>query len=619
MRVNNPPSLPLVIYDADCDFCRFWIARWRHATSEHVDYISSQEVGERYPEIPHEHFQNAVQLVNPDGEVFCGAEAVFRAFAHSRRRRWALGLYRRLPGFASITEAVYRFIAGHRGFFSTVTRWCWGRHPARPTFFLTRWLFLRLLGVIYLVAFLSLWTQIDGLIGNDGILPAERYLNAIRDQVGLGRYLAFPTLCWLNDSDAFLHILCGGGVFLSLLLIVGVAPVLALIGMWVFYLSLVTVGQSFLSFQWDALLLETGFLAIFFAPLQILPRISREAAPSSVALWLFRWLLFRLMFASGVVKLMSGDATWSNLTALNFHYETQPLPTVLGWYAHHLPEWFQKVSVAGMFGIEIVVPFLIFAPRRPRFLGAIVLVALQLLIAATGNYCFFNLLTIALCILLLDDAILQRCLPTRIAKRLTLSSGLILTQRWKRPFIGVLAVFILLVSGIRMAGTFLWHEGFPPVAQDVLKWVAPFRVVNSYGLFTVMTTSRPEIGVEGSDDGRTWKEYKFKWKPDELNHAPRWVAPHQPRLDWQMWFAALRGNCQNAPWFVNFAIRLLQGSSDVIGLLEKNPFPEAPPRYVRAVLYDYRFTDVETKRENGTWWKRVRKGLYCRPIALRSN
>lgn len=619
MRVNNPPSLPLVIYDADCDFCRFWIARWRNTTGERVDYISSQEVGERYPEIPHEHYQNAVQLVNPDGEVFCGAEAVFRAFSYSGRRRWALGLYRRLPGFAPITEWFYGFIARHRRFFSAVTRWCWGKQPARPTFFLTRWLFLRLLGVIYLVAFLSLWTQIDGLIGSGGILPAERYLNAVRDQVGLERYLTFPTLCWLGDTNAFLHFLCGGGVFLSLLLIIGVTPTIALIGLWVFYLSLATVGQSFLSFQWDALLLETGFLAIFFAPLRILPSFSREAAPSSVVLWLLRWLLFRLMFASGVVKLMSGDPTWSSLTALNFHYETQPLPTSLGWYAHHLPEWFQKFSVAGMFGIEIVVPFLIFAPRRPRFLGAIVLAALQLLIAVTGNYCFFNLLTIALCILLLDDAMLRRCLPTRIAMELALPSTIDVAKKWKRLAIGALAAFILLLSGIRMTGTFFWRDGFPPVAQGVLKWVAPFRVVNSYGLFTVMTTSRPEIGVEGSGDGRTWKEYKFKWKPDELNQAPRWVAPHQPRLDWQMWFAALRGNCQNVPWFVNFAIRLLQGSPDVIELLEKNPFPETPPRYVRAVLYDYRFTDLRTKRKDGLWWSRERRGLYCRPIELRAN
>ena len=608
-----------MIYDADCDFCRFWIARWQQATTEHVDYISSREVAEQFPEIPHEHYQRAVQLVNPDGEVFCGAEAVFRAFAHNSRRRWVLGLYQRLTGFAPVTEAVYRFIAGHRKFFSALTRWGWGRQPARPTFFLTRWLFLRLIGVIYLIAFLSLWLQIDGLIGSDGILPADQYLNAVREQVGLERYVTFPTLSWLNDSDAFLHLLCSGGVFLSLMLIIGVAPVVALIGLWVFYLSLVTVGQSFLSFQWDALLLETGFLAIFFAPLRILPRITREAAPYSVVLWLLRWLLFRLMFASGVVKLMSGDPTWSNLTALNFHYETQPLPTVLGWYAHHLPEWFQKTSVAGMFGIEIVVPFLIFAPRRPRIFGAIALVALQLLIAATGNYCFFNLLTIALCILLLDDAILQRCLPSRIAKTLTLSSPRILDLRRKRLLVGVLAALILVVSGIKMTGTFLWREGFPPVAQDVLKWAAPFRIVNSYGLFTVMTTSRPEIGVEGSDDGRTWKAYKFKWKPDKLNQAPRWVAPHQPRLDWQMWFAALRGNCQNAPWFVNFAIRLLQGSPDVIELLETNPFSEAPPRYVRAVLYDYRFTDLRTKREEGLWWKRERKGLYCRPIALRAN
>ena len=417
MRVKNPPVRPLVIYDADCDFCRFWIARWRHVTAERVDYVSSQEIAGDYPEIPREDYQRAVLLVNADGKVFCGAEAVFPRIRAQRAPMLgivvSINIYQ---AFAPITEAVYSYVAGHRRFFSTLTRWCWGRQPIRPTSFLTRWLFLRILGVIYFIAFLSLWTQIDGLIGSGGILPAERYLSAVREQVGLERYLAFPTLCWLNNSDAFLHFLCGGGVFLSALLIIGVAPIIALVGLWVFYLSLVSVGQSFLSFQWDALLLETGFLAIFFAPLQILPRISREKPPSSVVLWLFRWLLFRLMFASGVVKLMSGDPTWSNLTALNFHYETQPLPTVLGWYVHHLPEWFQKASVAGMFGIEIVVPFLIFAPRRLRVLGAIALVALQLIIAATGNYCFFNLLTMALCILLLDDAILRRCFPTRICE-----------------------------------------------------------------------------------------------------------------------------------------------------------------------------------------------------------
>ena len=281
----------------------------------------------------------------------------------------------------------------------------------RPTFFLTRWLFLRLLGVIYLIAFLSLWTQINGLIGSDGILPAERYLSAVREQVGLERYLAFPTLCWLNDSDAFLHLLCGGGVFLSLLLIIGVAPVLALTGLWLFYLSLVSVGQSFLSFQWDALLLETGFLAIFFRPASDSAKNLTGTCSIVRRVVVARWLLFRLMFASGVVKLMSGDPTWGNLTALNFHYETQPLPTVLGWYAHHLPEWFPKAAVAGMFGVEIVVPFLIFAPRRLRFLGAIALVALQLLIAATGNYCFFNLLTVALCVLLFDDVMFAPLSP----------------------------------------------------------------------------------------------------------------------------------------------------------------------------------------------------------------
>ena len=228
-------------------------------------------------------------------------------------------------------------------------------------------------------------------------MPAEQYLEAVRAQIGTEGYYLVPTLFWLNASDVCLNLLCAGGVLLSFVLIAGFVPPFALIGLWAFYLSLVSVGQVFLSFQWDVLLLEAGFLAIFFAPLQLRERFTRASQPSAAFLWLFRWLLFRLMFASGFVKLAS-DEVWRNLTALNFHYETQPLPTWFGWYAHQLPEAFQKVSVIGMFAAELVVPFLIFAPRRLRTLGCIGLVGLQVLIILTGNYCFFNLLTIALCL-----------------------------------------------------------------------------------------------------------------------------------------------------------------------------------------------------------------------------
>lgn len=615
MRTNT--DIPLLVYDGDCKFCRYWVAQWRHLTGNLVGYAPSCQVANQFPEISPEQFETAVLFVEPSGEVYSGAEAVFRTLAYAPRMGWPLWMYCRIPGFSSSAEWVYRFIAERRGIFSALTRWMWGEHEGRPEYFATRWLFLRLLGAVYLIAFVSLWTQIDGLVGSNGILPAQEYLEAVRTQTGHDRYRIIPTLYWLNPSDGFLHLLCGCGTLLSVLLIFGFAPIYALIGLWAFYLSLAAIGQDFLSFQWDVLLLETGFLAIFFAPSGILPKSSRKSPPSLTVLWLLRWLLFRLMFASGVVKLVSADETWRNLTALNYHYETQPLPTWISWYAHQLPDWFQSLSVVGMFVIELGVPFLIFAPRRLRCVACAAFLALQLLIIATGNYCFFNLLTIALCILLLDDTFFQGFPLKRLFSRFNAPKAVTRYSRYRSVWVAALTVVVLLVSGIRMARMFQRESGLPQPARHVLNWASPFRTINSYGLFAVMTTSRPEIVVEGSNDRQTWVEYSFKWKPVDLTGRPRWAAPHQPRLDWQMWFAAL-GSYRTNRWFVEFMERLLRGSPEVLGLLEENPFPETPPRYIRAVLYDYKFTDFDTKQAEGAWWRRERKGLYLPVVSLRA-
>src|SRR5438552_1239167 len=285
----------------------------------------------------------------------------------------------------------------------------------RSSCFLSRWLFLRLIGIIYLIAFVSLWSQIDGLVGHNGILPVADHFSARGGPLGPERYWWLPTLCWFNASDEFLHFQCAAGVVFSLLLIVGLAPILGLACLWALYLSLSTICGDFLGFQWDTLLLETGCLAIFLAPRQWLPKFSLEPPPSVTVLWLCRWLLFRLMFMSGAVKLLSTDASWWKLTALTVHYETQPLPTWIGWYAHQLPVWFQKISVAIMFGIDLAPPFLILCGRRPRQVACGAFILLMLLISLTGNYCFFNLLTVALCVLLLDDAFLLRLCPVSVA------------------------------------------------------------------------------------------------------------------------------------------------------------------------------------------------------------
>lgn len=489
--------------------------------------------------------------------------------------------------------------------------------PDEPaSYLLSRWVFLRLIGAIYLVAIVSWWVQMDGLIGRDGILPAEQFLSTLAERSDAARYWQVPTLCWLDPSDAFRHWLCGVGVALSVLVIVGVAAGPCLLALWAIYLSLCAVGGVFLQYQWDILLLEAGFLAAFFAPWRLLPCLSRERAPSMILLWLLRWLLFRLMFLSGVVKLASGDATWRALSALTYHYETQPLPTWIGWYAHQLPAWWHTVSTAIMFAVELAVPFLIFTGRLGRNVAAASFAALMLLIALTGNYCFFNLLTIALCVPLVDDDFWERFVPRAFITRVRWAATQQRAPRG-RPWVhGALATVVLALSLSSMAAQLLGFDTLPRPAQLALQWASPFRSINSYGLFSVMTTTRPEIIVEGSDDGEVWQAYEFKWKPGELTRRPAFVAPHQPRLDWQMWFAAL-GDYRANPWFLNFLARLLTGAPQVLDLLAKNPFPAGPPRYVRAVLYEYHFTDLATRQTTGAWWRREAKGLYCPELSLR--
>jgi hypothetical protein len=481
--------------------------------------------------------------------------------------------------------------------------------PAGPhTFLLASWVFLRLLGVVYFSAFASLWVQVRGLIGSQGVLPARDFLERIREVTGPERYSHFPTLCWLDTSDSFLEGLCLGGMGLAVLLLLGIVPMLDLSFLWVLYLSLSVAGQIFLGYQWDALLLETGLLAIFLSPLRAWPSLRRERPPSRIILWLFRWLLFRLMFASGLVKLLSGDETWRSLTALRYHYETQPLPTWTSWYMQQLPDWLQSLSVLMTFLAELLVPLLIFGPRICRHIACMMLLTFQVLIAATGNYGFFNLLSAALCLLLLDDDVF----PARFRRWLPRPSPPRARPGWLAMVAGATLFALTLMPALEH-----WDLRWPGFLVKLQSSLASLRSFNSYGLFAVMTQKRPEITVEGSMDGETWRPYEFRWKPGEVGRRPRFTGLHMPRLDWQMWFAAL-GTYRQSPWFGNFAARLLQSSPTVLGLLEHNPFPEAPPRFIRAIVYDYHFTDWRTRRETGAWWRRGLVGVYLPPVFLGS-
>ena len=484
-------------------------------------------------------------------------------------------------------------------------RWVVGMTPGGSTYVLSKWVFLRALGVIYLVAFASLWVQIRGLVGPHGIYPAEEFLHLVRQNTtGLDRFRLVPTLFWLRADALALDLACFAGVACAALVILNFWPTGSLIILWALYLSLASVGRIFLGYQWDVLLLETGVLSVLLAP---------RGTASALAVLLLWWLLFRLTFESGIVKLNSGDATWRNLSALDYHFWTQPLPTWTAWYVNLVPGWCKKVMVLATYLFEIGFPLLIFGPRPVRLIALAGIVFFQLTILGTGNYNFFNLLTIALGLLLVDDAAWARVLPARLVQ--TVSADV------RGPFFPIAAT----VTAVGLITCFfatikLWATVFPRsnppqwlIAPMV--WLEPFRSVNSYGLFRVMTTDRPEIVIEGSDDAQTWKEYEFRWKPGDPARRPRFVEPHQPRLDWQMWFASL-SSYEYVPWFRPFEARLLEGSPDVLRLLRYNPFPDHPPRYLRALLYEYRFTTAAEKRASGAWWTRELVGAYSPTVTL---
>lgn len=455
------------------------------------------------------------------------------------------------------------------------------------------WLFLRGVGVVSTVAFLSLATQLRGLYASDGILPVIEVTDRLRSRAASFR--SAPTVFRLGASDRVLWTVLVTGLAASLLVTIDVLTLPALVVAWVCYLSFSTVGREFLSYQWDVLLLEVLVIAAVAA---------LRLPPPEPVLWLLWFFLFRFMVQSGTAKLLSRDPTWRDGTAVVHHHQTQPLPTRFAWHLHQLPPAVHRATTRAVLAIEIGVPFLLLLPWPWRAVPLALLLALQVGIMVSGNYGFFNLLAIVLLIPLVPDAVWRSFGIPDVAAS---DPGPVVAG------IAVAAAFALLaVNALRAASTVV-HR---PWIREVLAALAPFRLGNRYGLFAVMTTSRPEIVVEGSHDGQEWTRYRFDYKPTDPRRPPRWNAPHQPRLDWQMWFAAL-GDLDRNAWLLRFAERLLHGSRPVVGLLAHGPDPDDPPSVVRAQLYDYAFTDRETRRRTGRWWETTHVGSYMPPLTLR--
>lgn len=461
---------------------------------------------------------------------------------------------------------------------------------------LTSALFLRLLALIYFAAFTSIGVQITGLAGEQGILPLGDTFEQYETQWGIERYFKIPTLFWINSSDTALVGAAVIGCVFALLLLVNILPRISLIVMLVLYLSLVHAGQLFMNFQWDALLLEAGLLAIFLS------------SGSRYTVWLFRWLLFRLRFLSGISKLVSLDPAWANLTAVIYYFEVQPLPSWISWYVHQLPDWLLAIGAGMTLFVEIIVPFMMLLPRRYRFVAAWITIFMQVLILVSSNHNWFNLLTITLCLFLFDDQALRRVMPSRIESWL-MAKPLPFPRegRFYPTGMGVLASVIVFVSVVQLISLITGQRATGMIG-NIVNQVEAFRVVNRYHVFPTMTTERNELVISGSMDGRVWKEYKFIYKPGDLDKRPEIVIPHQPRLDWMIWFVTLHPSF--IPWFDSFLQALLDNSPEVTALLETNPFPESAPRYLRVDVYRYRFTDWKTRSETNQWWTREYQGIF---------
>jgi hypothetical protein len=478
-----------------------------------------------------------------------------------------------------------------------------GRADA-PGHFLTRFVFVRALGFIYAIAFLILHHQGLPLIGSHGLLPAARVLES---RHAYGSFWQAPTLFWFGASDAALRGFADAGLALSLLVVGGASNALLMAALWALYLSFVHVGQIFYGYGWETLLLEAGFLAIFVCPLtHVLPRADRSPMPR-VQVILLRWLLFRVMFGAGLIKLR-GDACWRDLTCLVYHYETQPVPHVLSWLLYQMPRWFHVAGAAFNHFVELVVPFFLFVPRLCNA-AALLVIAFQGMLILSGNLSFLNWLTIAVALGCFDDAALRKVLPRRVARRFDRARDAAQPGRartWTAYGLSVVVGLLSVSPVLNMLSP----------RQRMNTSFEPLHLVNSYGAFGSIGRERHEVIIEGTrDDPRSpdarWIEYQFKCKPGDVRRVPCWITPYHYRLDWQMWFAAFTEHARE-PWFVHLVYELLQNDPGVLSLMADNPFPGRPPRFIRAERYRYRFTRFG---EPG-WWSRERAGAYLPPVSL---
>jgi len=462
-------------------------------------------------------------------------------------------------------------------------------------YWLTRFCFQKALGFVYFIAFLIAINQFRPLIGEHGLYPVPLFLKR-------ANFWDAPSLFWLDSSDRFISLILWGGLVLAVAALTGLSDNFGIYVstavwflLWFFYLSLVNIGQVFYGFGWETLLLETGFLAIFLG--------SSDTSPPKIVIWLLLWVLFRVMFGAGLIKLR-GDQCWRDLTCMNYHYETQPLPNPLSWYFHKLPPLLHKAETLFTHFVELVAPWGLFLPPPFRYITGILMLVFQGTLILSGNLSWLNYITIVLCIPCFDDKFLSRFIPVSVPAVEPLG--------WMRQgFVFALLALVLYLS-IRPTVNLISPR------QVMNTSFEPLHLVNTYGAFGSVTRTRNEIIIQGTGDtvitGATkWRDYEFKGKPGDVRRQPCIVSPYHYKLDWQIWFAAMSPYYYH-PWFLNLTAKLLKGDRATLKLLANDPFPNAPPRYIRAELYEYHFTG--SRKKTGAWWQRTYVREYLPPVSL---
>jgi len=481
---------------------------------------------------------------------------------------------------------------------------------ARSPYWLTRFVLLRLLGFVYFVAFLCLAQQLLPLLGHDGLTPVPLFLHGLEADLGSRRaaFLRFPSLFWLDASDGFMLAMAWLGAGLSLVVLAGFANALLLAILWALYLSFVHVGQDWYGYGWEIQLLETGFLAVFLCPL-LDPRPFPRRPPPAAVLWLYRWLIFRIMLGAALIKLR-GDSCWRDLTCLYYHYETQPLPNPLSRWLHFQPHWFQKGGVLFNYLAELVAPWFAFWPRAARHIAGGVLLAFQVSLILSGNLSFLNWLTIVPIVACFDDALLRRVLPRPLVARAERAAAEARPSRAHQVAAAALVVLVGVLSIDPVRNLLSQHQMMNTSFNRL-------ELVNTYGAFGSVGRLRPEIVFEGTSDETItaetrWREYEFKCKPGDVMRRPCVIAPYQERIDWQLWFAAM-STPEEYPWTLHLVWKLLHNDRGALSLLAGNPFPDAPPRHIRARLYRYEF--VPPDDPSRAWWKRTLVREWLPPLS----